>query len=301
MRRYAWAQATHKWLMDDVPQMAARVQARCSDEKTNTGYLRGCVVALNIWFYEVTGTGKKVRFEAFIRTSHRGEEVASTIRLGAKSREKSTGKRGQSPSPPRSLPRQGRHGSVSVNPPRGVIDEDIGLRLLKSFEKLSEIVGGLQTRVEVIEGRSPSNVAPITDDTKDLPPKQAPSKRSRVKKVGCRRRQPLPIPVSNISDYAPLKPVTRQSTMSAISQADCRPEERPPKIGRKGKVKTNSTPSSPSSSSGPTTPSPHPSLSTPAKQSPHASPSAPAAPTPPTSPSALDPSSPLPPSSATNK
>ncbi|XP_039141250.1 vegetative cell wall protein gp1-like [Dioscorea cayenensis subsp. rotundata] len=69
MRRYAWAQATHKWLMDGVPQMAARVQARCSGKKTNTGYLRGCDVALNIWFYEVTSTGKKVQFAPSPRPS----------------------------------------------------------------------------------------------------------------------------------------------------------------------------------------------------------------------------------------
>ena len=62
MGRYAWAQATHKWLMEDVPQAAARVQERCAGKKTKMGYVKGCSVALNIWFYELTGTGKKVRF-----------------------------------------------------------------------------------------------------------------------------------------------------------------------------------------------------------------------------------------------
>lgn len=48
--------------MDDVPQMAARVQVRCLGEKTNTGYFRGCSGTLNIWFFEVTDTSKKLRF-----------------------------------------------------------------------------------------------------------------------------------------------------------------------------------------------------------------------------------------------
>ena len=62
MGRFAWAQATHKWIMEDVPQAAARVQARCAGNKTNTGYVKGCSVALTTWFYELTGTGKKLHF-----------------------------------------------------------------------------------------------------------------------------------------------------------------------------------------------------------------------------------------------
>lgn len=59
---YACAQATHKCLMEDVPQTAARVQTRYSGKKTNAGYSRGCVVDLNIWYYKIISTSKKVLF-----------------------------------------------------------------------------------------------------------------------------------------------------------------------------------------------------------------------------------------------
>lgn len=39
LNRYAWTKATHKWLMDDIPQ-----------------------IPLNIWFYVVMGIGKKWTF-----------------------------------------------------------------------------------------------------------------------------------------------------------------------------------------------------------------------------------------------
>lgn len=48
-----------KWLIDAVPQIAARMQERCYGKVTNARYLRGCTIALNIWFYKVIGTGKK--------------------------------------------------------------------------------------------------------------------------------------------------------------------------------------------------------------------------------------------------
>ena len=62
MGRYAWAAAAHKWLMDDVPQAAARVKARCAGNKIQTGFVKGCSVALNIWFYKLTGCIAKVSF-----------------------------------------------------------------------------------------------------------------------------------------------------------------------------------------------------------------------------------------------
>ncbi|KAH7658246.1 hypothetical protein IHE45_17G075000 [Dioscorea alata] len=60
--QYEWAHATHKWLMEDVPSAAARVKVRCSGKTTRMGYLKGCVIALNLWFYEVIGKRKKLRF-----------------------------------------------------------------------------------------------------------------------------------------------------------------------------------------------------------------------------------------------
>jgi len=53
--------------MDDLPSAAARVEDRCSGKQPCIGYLRGCTVALPIWFYELTGTGKKTHFG---RTPH---------------------------------------------------------------------------------------------------------------------------------------------------------------------------------------------------------------------------------------
>lgn len=58
--RYAWAEATNRWLMENVPQMATRVQERCSGKKTIASYLRGCTVVLNIWFNEIISIGRKV-------------------------------------------------------------------------------------------------------------------------------------------------------------------------------------------------------------------------------------------------
>ncbi|XP_039140409.1 protein MAINTENANCE OF MERISTEMS-like [Dioscorea cayenensis subsp. rotundata] len=60
--QYAWAQATHKWMMDDVPLAAARVKERCARKQSRIGYVRGCKMALINWFYEVTGNGKKIHF-----------------------------------------------------------------------------------------------------------------------------------------------------------------------------------------------------------------------------------------------
>ncbi|XP_039140483.1 uncharacterized protein LOC120277695 [Dioscorea cayenensis subsp. rotundata] len=60
--QYAWAQATHKWMMDDIPLAAARVKERCAGKQSRIGYVRGCTMALIIWFYEVTGNGKKIHF-----------------------------------------------------------------------------------------------------------------------------------------------------------------------------------------------------------------------------------------------
>ncbi|KAH7669014.1 DsbB-like protein [Dioscorea alata] len=60
--QYAWAQTTQKWLMEDVPSAAARVKVRCSGKTTRMRYLKGCVIALNHWFYEVARKGKKLRF-----------------------------------------------------------------------------------------------------------------------------------------------------------------------------------------------------------------------------------------------
>lgn len=60
--RYAQAQAMDNWPMEDIPQTAAGVHARCSGKKINIGNLRGCIVVLNIWFYEVTKIRKKVCF-----------------------------------------------------------------------------------------------------------------------------------------------------------------------------------------------------------------------------------------------
>ncbi|XP_039137837.1 uncharacterized protein LOC120275360 isoform X2 [Dioscorea cayenensis subsp. rotundata] len=74
MGQYAWALAVHKFLMDGVPKAARCVKARRSDRKINTGYLRGCVIALNIWFYEVTGTGKKVHYGKVPRALCYGEK-----------------------------------------------------------------------------------------------------------------------------------------------------------------------------------------------------------------------------------
>lgn len=101
--------------------------------------------------------------------------MASTIRNVKKFGDKIARKHGQSPSPPRSPPHRCRCGSVSGNPPRRVVDEDIALHLLEGFKNLVQTIGGLQTRVEAIKGRGPSEVAPIAssptdkDDTLDSP------------------------------------------------------------------------------------------------------------------------------------
>ena len=41
--RYAWAHATHRWLMADVRTTAAGVQLRCKGKSMTVGYLKGCV------------------------------------------------------------------------------------------------------------------------------------------------------------------------------------------------------------------------------------------------------------------
>ena len=69
--RYAWVETTHRWLIEDVQQMVAQVQKRCSKKKTNTSYLS--IVALNIWFYKVTGTGKKMHFTMTPQILYYGE------------------------------------------------------------------------------------------------------------------------------------------------------------------------------------------------------------------------------------
>ncbi|KAJ0974774.1 hypothetical protein J5N97_016739 [Dioscorea zingiberensis] len=57
---YAWAQAVHKFLMDDVQLISARVVERCSGKKPkNTGLPRGRLsIVLIMQFYEVI-FGKK--------------------------------------------------------------------------------------------------------------------------------------------------------------------------------------------------------------------------------------------------
>ncbi|XP_039130882.1 uncharacterized protein LOC120267272 [Dioscorea cayenensis subsp. rotundata] len=60
--QYAWAQAIHKWMMDDVPLATARVKEKCAGKQSRIGYVRGCTMALIFWFYEVTGNGKKIHF-----------------------------------------------------------------------------------------------------------------------------------------------------------------------------------------------------------------------------------------------
>ena len=48
--------------MENVPGVAVLVKVRCSGKSSRMGYLRGCVITLNVWFYKVTRTGKKMCF-----------------------------------------------------------------------------------------------------------------------------------------------------------------------------------------------------------------------------------------------
>lgn len=58
---YAWAHAIHTWFMIDVPMIVVHIQLQCKGNHTTIGYLKGCAIAIIIWFYEVTGIMKKQR------------------------------------------------------------------------------------------------------------------------------------------------------------------------------------------------------------------------------------------------
>ncbi|KAH7672208.1 hypothetical protein IHE45_09G039600 [Dioscorea alata] len=59
---YAWAHVMHRFVMEDVPAASDLMKDRCFGKLSSPRYLRGCVVALNLWFYEVTGTGKRTYY-----------------------------------------------------------------------------------------------------------------------------------------------------------------------------------------------------------------------------------------------
>lgn len=78
-----WNIYLRRWLMEDVLQKAAKVQSRCFGKKNNVGYLRGCDVILNIWFYKVISTRKKLLFGRTLRIlCYRENSFKKQVSLG---------------------------------------------------------------------------------------------------------------------------------------------------------------------------------------------------------------------------
>lgn len=95
--------------------------------------------------------------------------MAIALHDGADIRKMTSRKHGWSPAPPRIPPCRRRRTFISCSPPRIAVDEDLTAHLLAGFENLAKTIVGLQSRVEVIEGRGHSEDA-LSAPTPTAPP-----------------------------------------------------------------------------------------------------------------------------------